>query len=37
MNTSTTCGLCLTNKVDQFINPCGHCFCSECKRSFNFI
>tara|TARA_Y100000591_G_C21762379_1_gene660803 strand:- start:216 stop:998 length:783 start_codon:yes stop_codon:yes gene_type:complete len=31
MNTSTTCGLCLTNKVDQFINPCGHCFCSECK------
>jgi len=31
MNTSTTCGLCLTNKVDQYINPCGHCFCGECK------
>tara|TARA_Y100000992_G_scaffold20761_1_gene11960 strand:- start:141 stop:941 length:801 start_codon:yes stop_codon:yes gene_type:complete len=32
MNTTTTCGLCLTNKIDQYINPCGHCFCGECKE-----
>jgi len=31
MNCSNTCSLCLTNKVEEFINPCGHCFCTECK------
>lgn len=37
MNCSSTCSLCLTNKVEEFINPCGHCFCTECKdRLINY-
>ena len=35
MNTSTTCGLCLTNKVDQFIESLRTLFCSECKDRLN--
>lgn len=32
MNISCICSLCLTNKIDEYINPCGHCFCTECKE-----
>ena len=31
LNYSNTCSLCLTNKVDEFIDPCGHSFCNACK------
>lgn len=31
LNYSNTCSLCLTNKVDEFIDPCGHSFCNSCK------
>ena len=34
LNYSNTCSLCLTNKVQEFINPCGHCLCSGCKTRF---
>ena len=29
---SNTCSLCLTNKIEKFIDPCGHCLCSDCKN-----
>ena len=32
LNVSNTCPLCLTNKIDLYINPCGHCCCSSCKN-----
>ena len=32
LNISNTCSLCLTNKVQEFIDPCGHCFCTSCKE-----
>tara|TARA_B100000212_G_scaffold321702_1_gene280491 strand:+ start:622 stop:1527 length:906 start_codon:yes stop_codon:yes gene_type:complete len=31
LNISNTCSLCLTNKVEIFIDPCGHSFCTNCK------
>lgn len=31
LNISSTCGLCLTNRVQEFVDPCGHCLCSDCK------
>ena len=31
LNVSNTCPLCLTNKIDLYINPCGHCCCMTCK------
>ena len=34
LNYSNTCSLCLTNKVQEFINPCGHCLCSDCKTRY---
>ena len=29
-NTTNLCIICQENKVDHFINPCGHTFCKEC-------
>ena len=29
-NNGSTCSLCLQNKVDTFMEPCGHTGCSEC-------
>ena len=34
LNYSNTCSLCLTNKVEEFIDPCGHCLCSGCKTRY---
>ena len=31
LNTSAICPLCLTNRVEVYINPCGHCSCINCK------
>jgi len=31
LNVSNTCPLCLTNKIELFIEPCGHCCCKTCK------
>ena len=31
LNISNICPLCLTNKIEVYINPCGHCSCTECK------
>ena len=32
LNTTNTCSLCMTNKVEEFIDPCGHCYCTTCKN-----
>ena len=32
LNVSNTCPLCLTNKIELYINPCGHCCCRSCKE-----
>lgn len=31
LNVSNICPLCLTNKIDLYIDPCGHCCCKTCK------
>ena len=31
LNISNICPLCLTNKIEVYINPCGHCSCTACK------
>ena len=31
MNVSNICPLCLTNKIELYIEPCGHCCCNTCK------
>lgn len=31
LNVSNTCPLCLTNKIELYIEPCGHCCCKTCK------
>ena len=31
LNTSAICPLCLTNRVEVYINPCGHCNCIIAK------
>ena len=31
LNVSNTCPLCLTNKIEMYIEPCGHCCCRNCK------
>lgn len=31
LNMTALCPLCLSNPVDVYINPCGHCSCSKCK------
>lgn len=30
------CNVCLTNKINICINPCGHTFCSDCVDKMNF-
>ena len=32
LNITNTCNLCMTNKVEEFIDPCGHCYCTTCKN-----
>ena len=32
LNTTNTCSLCMNNKVEEFIDPCGHCYCTSCKN-----
>ena len=32
LNVSNICPLCLTNKIELYIEPCGHCCCKECKE-----
>ena len=32
LNVSNTCPLCLTNKIEMYIEPCGHCCCKTCKE-----
>jgi hypothetical protein len=32
-NIGSTCSLCFSNKVDYFMNPCGHTFCGNCKNT----
>ena len=29
-NTSSTCPICITNKIDSYCNPCGHTACRKC-------
>ena len=31
LNISNICPLCLTNKIEVYIQPCGHCSCTTCK------
>ena len=31
LNISNICPLCLTNKIEVYIHPCGHCSCTTCK------
>ena len=31
LNISNICPLCLTNKIEVYIHPCGHCSCTACK------
>ncbi len=32
LNVSNICPLCLTNKIELYIEPCGHCCCKTCKE-----
>jgi hypothetical protein len=30
---SYTCPVCISNQVDSFIDPCGHCLCNKCLKN----
>lgn len=32
LNVSNICPLCLTKKIEMYIEPCGHCCCKTCKE-----
>jgi len=32
LNVCNICPLCLTNKIEVYIQPCGHCSCLSCKN-----
>jgi hypothetical protein len=34
---SGTCGICLDNQVNWFIDPCGHSICNGCKNKFGLL
>ena len=34
-NLGSTCSLCFSNQVNQYINPCGHTLCGSCKDNLN--
>lgn len=34
INSNThSCPICLSNEVEQFCDPCGHCYCKSCLKS----